>query len=90
MNEKTKLTQEKVIEIAKASGVDWAEIETYIESKALETQLDSVFTLAQTLNIMGTPAFIISNKDGTKNKFFGGAATQEAMQQTIDSINTTS
>ncbi len=86
MNEKAKLTPEKVTEIAKNAGVDWTEAETFIASKALETQIDSVFTLAQTLNIMGTPAFIISNKDGTKNKFFGGAATQEAMQQTINTI----
>ena len=87
MTERPRLTKERSAEIAKNAGVDWTTAEAQITSKTIETQLDSVFALAQDLNITGTPAFIIANKDGSNNKFFGGASTQEAMQQTIDAIS---
>lgn len=86
MTERARLTQDRTIEIAKNAGLDWTAAESYISSKELETQLDATFTLAQDLNITGTPAFIIASADGSKNKFFGGATTQEAMQQTITDI----
>ena len=81
------LTAERATTLAKEQGVDWSLIEKEMASAEVEKQLDSVFSIAQQLNIMGTPAFIITDSTGKNNKFFGGAVTQEAMQKTIDSIS---
>jgi protein-disulfide isomerase len=82
-----KLTNATVENIAKAAGVDWSKIETALQNNSVEKQLDQVFTIAQQLNIMGTPAFIISDLSGKQNRYFGGAASQDVMQQTINPIN---
>lgn len=84
---KEKLTNAAVENIAKAAGVNWSQIETALQNNNVEKQLDQVFTIAQQLNIMGTPAFIISDLSGKQNRYFGGAASQDVMQQTINTIN---
>lgn len=87
LNNTTKLTKESVESIAKAQGVDWAAIEKSLESDALDKQLDKVFSVAQQLNIMGTPAFIVSDATGSNNRYFGGAASKETLQKSISEIN---
>ena len=82
-----RLTNESVESIAKAQGVDWSLIQVALQSPNIESELDKVFNIAQQLNIMGTPAFIISDTSGKNNKYFGGAASEESMQQTINTIN---
>lgn len=82
-----KLTKQTIENIAKAQGVDWSAIETSLASDAIEQQIDKVFTIAQQLNIMGTPAFIVSDSTGKVNRYFGGAASQEALQKTINEIS---
>ena len=82
-----RLTNESVEKIAKEQGVDWSLIQVALQSATIDSELDKVFNIAQQLNIMGTPAFIISDLSGKNNRYFGGAASQEAMQQTINTIN---
>ena len=69
--------------------MDWSKIETALQSNLIEKELDQVFAIAQQLNIMGTPAFIISDAYGQNNRYFGGAAPQETMQKTINEISKT-
>jgi len=82
-----RLTNESVEKITKEQGVDWSLIQAALQSATIDSELDKVFNIAQQLNIMGTPAFIISDLSGKNNRYFGGAASQEAMQQTINTIN---
>ena len=82
-----KLTKQTVENIAKSQGVDWNMIEASLASDTIEQQIDKVFTIAQQLNIMGTPAFIVSDSTGQRNHFFGGNASQEALQKTINEIS---
>lgn len=87
LNTNDRLTNESVEKISKEQGVDWSLIQVAIQSATIDSELDKVFNIAQQLNIMGTPAFIISDLSGKNNRYFGGAASQEAMQQTINTIN---
>ncbi|MBT4884893.1 MAG: DsbA family protein [Legionellales bacterium] len=89
LNNTEKLTNQVVESIAKSQGVDWSKIETALQSNLIEKELDQVFAIAQQLNIMGTPAFIISDASGQNNRYFGGAAPQETMQKTINEISKT-
>ena len=81
------LTNENIEKIARDQGVDWSLIQVALQNATIDAELDKVFNIAQQLNIMGTPAFIISDLTGKNNKYFGGAASQEALQQTINTIN---
>ncbi|MEE3003134.1 MAG: DsbA family protein [Pseudomonadota bacterium] len=87
LNTTEKLTNETVENIAKQQGVDWNLIQVSLQSSQLEKELDKVFNIAQQLNIMGTPAFIITDLSGKNNRYFSGAASQELMQETINNIS---
>lgn len=87
LNANERLTNENIEKIARDQGVDWSLIQVALQNATIDAELDKVFNIAQQLNIMGTPAFIISDLTGKNNKYFGGAASQEALQQTINTIN---
>lgn len=81
----SKLSNDKVIAIAKKAGLDTDQLKKDIESKEVKAQITDNFRLAQELGLMGTPAFIISNRDGTKTEYMPGAITKERLTKTIKS-----
>lgn len=89
LNTTDRLTNDVVENIAKQQGVDWNLMQVSLQSSQIEKELDKVFNIAQQLNIMGTPAFIITDLSGKNNRYFSGAASQELMQETINNITQT-
>lgn len=80
------LTDEKVLEAAKSSGLNIQQLQNDIKSKDIDTQINENFTLAQNLGLLGTPAFIIGNRNGTHFEYVPGAVTLDSLKQTINNI----
>lgn len=56
-----KLDHDRIIAIAKEAGADTDRLAKDMESPAIQKEIDANLALAQTLNIQGTPAFIIAD-----------------------------
>lgn len=80
------LTPAKVLEIAKQVGIDVKKLRRDMKSKTIKTQIRNNFRLAQAIKIIGTPTFVIGNKQLTKFKFIPGATSREDLQQQIKSL----
>jgi protein-disulfide isomerase len=82
-----------VMSTAESVGLDMAKLKQDMQSKAITDELASNQALAEKLNLMGTPAFILAstpNGDFNANyepTFIPGAATLESLQ---DLVNTAS
>lgn len=69
------LNKEKVLQIAKANGLDADKLAKDMSDAGVQKQIDDNFKLAQALNLMGTPTFIISKwQVGAKNNDAKNAA----------------
>jgi protein-disulfide isomerase len=84
------LTKEKVLEIAKSVGLDTAKLTKDIDSPAVQKQIEDNFQLAQSLNLMGTPTFVISKwqveskTNDVKNAvFMPGMPTPEQLKEAV-------
>ena len=62
MASKGKLTKQRLLNIAGSIGVDKEAISKKMDSNKIENILKNNYKLAQSLNISGTPAFIINNQ----------------------------
>jgi len=80
------ITQESVMAIAKASKLNIAKLKKDMELPAIQQQLRDNFTLAQHLKIMGTPTFVISNKEQTKFAYIPGAISLQDLESKIKSV----
>lgn len=80
------LTNEKIIEIAKKSGLDTQRLETDMKNKATEDQINDNFRLAQELGLLGTPAFIIANRNGSRIEYIAGSVSLDSLLQTINQV----
>lgn len=80
------LTKEKVLNLARKSGLDVTKLKKDMESTELKNQVRDNFALAQKLKLVGTPSFIIANKDGSVFEFIPGQASEADMQQMIDKV----
>lgn len=85
------LSKEKVMEIAKSLGLDTTRLATDMASADVQKQIDDNFQLAQALNLVGTPTFIISKwqVDGKANDvknaaFIPGTPTAEQLKAKVD------
>jgi len=79
-----------VMSTAESVGLDMAKLKQDMKSKAIDDELAANHTLADNLNLMGTPAFIVaSTPNGEFNAayeptFIPGAATVEALQDLVE------
>lgn len=83
LNDKNPLTQDEVLKIAKSVGVDTAQMEKDMQDAVIGQQLKDNLKLAQALNLMGTPAIIVANRDGSKNSFIPGTTSKADLLQLI-------
>ena len=81
------LTETDVLQIAKASGLNLTQLKKDMDSPAIYNQLDRTSKLAQTLKLIGTPAFFIA-KTNVKNSAnvndIPGAMSQSELQEAIN------
>ena len=80
------LSKKKVLAAAKKIKLNINQLKANLTSPQIKKQLRDNFQLAQNLKIMGTPAFIVSNKEHTKFKFVPGATSQAQLQKMIDAV----
>lgn len=80
------LTKESIMAFAKKAGLNMVELEKDAKAPAIDQQIKANFELAQSLKVMGTPTFVISNKEQTKFAFIPGATSLEDLQAQIKSV----
>lgn len=82
------LSQEKTLSIAKSVGLNTVQLEKDIKDPALANELKNNLKLAESLRLVGTPAFIIAKTpngvytDG-KTYFVPGGASEETLKDLI-------
>lgn len=84
------LNQDKVMEIAKKAGLDTAQLTKDMKDAGVQKQIDENLQLAQALNLIGTPTFIVSKwqvggakNDVKKAAFIPGMPTAEELQKFV-------
>lgn len=80
------LTRRKVLQIAKATGLNIVKLQQDMKSKTIDTQIKANFDLAGKIKIMGTPAFAIGNLQNQKISYVPGQANQQDLQAAIDKV----
>lgn len=80
------LTKETVLGLAKKAGLNIVTLTKDMNSPEINKQIRDNFTLAQSLKIMGTPTFVISNKAQTKFAYIPGATSLTSLQSQIQSV----
>ncbi len=80
------LTKESVMGFAKKAGLNIVILRKDMDSPAIDKQLKDNFVLAQALKVIGTPTFVISNKEQTKFAYIPGATTLQDLQTQIKSV----
>lgn len=87
LKETKPLTEKEIMNIAKTSGLDMKKLEQDMKSDAVKNHVTSDnFKLATEIGLQGTPAFIVTNKDGSKSVFIAGATSKEELQQAIKTV----
>lgn len=77
MSEPGSLNEDTVFAIAEDLGLDSDRLRADMESREIVLALEEVYTLAQSLGIRGTPAFVIGDE------LVPGAITQEIMRRKV-------
>jgi protein-disulfide isomerase len=67
-------------------NINAADIEKNMSDTNIVQELKNNYDLAKKLKIMGTPAFIIANKDLTKFGYVPGATSAEDLQTQINAV----
>ncbi len=80
------LTPEKISQVAQSLGLSAADIQKNMSSPNIVQELKNNYDLAKKLKIMGTPAFIIANKDLSKFGYIPGATSAGELQAQIDAV----
>lgn len=80
------LTNQKVLDIAKKIGLNIKQLKKDMNEASIQQQIRDNFQLAQKLKLVGTPAFIVANKDLTKFRFIPGTTTQADLQQNFTQV----
>lgn len=89
------LTQDKIFELAKSIGLNVDQLKKDMDDAAIRKEVESNTKLAQTLKLVGTPAFFIAKSDvktdapTTAIAYIPGVITQEQLQSIIDKMNNT-
>lgn len=81
------LNKDKIMSVAKKVGIDTKQLTQDMDSSEIKKQVRDNFQLAQKLKLVGTPSFIIANKNANKFDFIPGQPSQSDLQQKIDSVS---
>jgi len=84
---KPPLNKKTILKLAKKSGLNVKQLKKDMKSPDLGKQLRDNFKLAQSIQIMGTPALIVANGDLTKFKFIPGQTNLKNLQAAIASVS---
>jgi protein-disulfide isomerase len=76
-----------VMQLAQKAGLDLAKFKADLNSDRWQAVLDANSKLAAKLALVGTPAFVITNRSGTKMKFIPGGVSEAVFDDIIKSIN---
>jgi protein-disulfide isomerase len=80
------LTNQKVVQAAINSGLNFQQLQADMKNKVVEDQINDNFKLAQELGLLGTPAFIVGNRSGTHFEYIPGTIKIETIKQTISQV----
>lgn len=80
------LNEKNILELAKKAGLNVDKLKTDMASKKVNDQIEENFALARELGLRGTPAFIISNTDGSKTDFIAGGTSPEELAKRVAQI----
>ncbi len=84
LKETTALTRKQIWHLAKKAKLNITQLKKDVASKEITEQLDAIKTLANQMQIMGTPVFVIGNRSGTKFAFVPGATGEKHLKDLID------
>ncbi len=80
------LTKEKIMELARKAGLNVEKLETEMKSPAIDNEIRANFQLAQSMQLIGTPTFVISNQAQTTFRYIPGATSLEDLQKQIQAV----
>lgn len=91
MNAQKTLSKDIVLQIAKNTGIDIEQLQTDMGSDEITNTLNETRELAKSLQLVGTPAFIvapsdINDIDESNTSFIAGQTTEAVLQDAIDKI----
>lgn len=86
LSENKGLSKETVLKLAEESSYDVKQLETFMDKPEVKDRIKANFKLAQSLGLQGTPAFIISNNNGSKSEFIPGATTKMKLESAIKTV----
>jgi protein-disulfide isomerase len=87
------LTEDLIIKAAQSAGVDVEKMKTDMKTDAIDSQVKANYKLAQSLALIGTPAFFIAKSDVTKDAkpdaiaFIPGGVDKVQLQGVIKKIS---
>jgi protein-disulfide isomerase len=87
------LTEDLIIKAAQSAGVDVEKMKTDMKTDAIDSQVKANYKLAQSLALIGTPAFFIAKSDVTKDAkpdaiaFIPGGVDKVQLQGVINKIS---
>lgn len=84
MKDQNPLTKDEVLKIAKGLGLNVEQLDKDATSAEFDQQIKDNYKLANELALMGTPAFVISNRNGKNSIFIPGATSKENMRDAIE------
>lgn len=88
LKENSPLNEDKVFEIAKKAGVNVEKLKADMDADDVKEQIQENFKLAQEIGLLGTPAFIVANKTGSKTEYIPGATSKETLTQALNKVST--
>ncbi|EKD91984.1 MAG: outer membrane protein [uncultured bacterium] len=80
------LTKEKVMQLAKHAGLNIAKLKLEMRSPAIDNEIRANFKLAQALQLVGTPTFVISNEAKTSFRYIPGGTSLDELQKQIQAV----
>lgn len=86
MKDQNPLAKDEVLKIAKEVGLDIDKLSKDVSDPVIDQQLKDNYKLAQQLGLVGTPAFVIANRQGTNTAFIPGSTSQQGLQQAIAQV----
>ncbi len=81
------LNEAKVLDIAKSVGLNIEQLKKDMNDPSVKQELSTNYDLAKALSLIGTPSFVLSNKDMTQFDFIPGAAPEDLFQQSLDNLS---
>ncbi len=80
------LNEAKILDTAKTVGLNVDQLKTDMNSPGIKQELADNYNLARALSLVGTPSFVIANKDLTQFDFIPGGVPEKDLQQSIDKL----